>query len=168
MSLNKSPFQFQDGEEANEGVEHLTNRVDTVLESSRNMDLGVSTQKSPSKVTFPEGLNGGNEEGPHLYQGQNHLGISQEIPKQKMKSLESITPENSNVRRMHTAVKVNESIVSKSHDAKLVLLNLPGPPKITGKDKDSAYMEFLEVLTEGLERVLMVRGGGREVITIYS
>ena len=29
-------------------------------------------------------------------------------------------------------------------------------------------MEYLEVLTEGLERVLMVRGGGREVITIYS
>ena len=33
---------------------------------------------------------------------------------------------------------------------------------------DIADMEFLEVLTEGLERVLMVRGGGREVITIYS
>lgn len=32
----------------------------------------------------------------------------------------------------------------------------------------SPDMEFLEVLTEGLERVLMVRGGGREVITIYS
>jgi CRISPR/Cas system endoribonuclease Cas6 (RAMP superfamily) len=32
----------------------------------------------------------------------------------------------------------------------------------------STDMEFLEVLTEGLERVLMVRGGGREVITIYS
>ena len=31
-----------------------------------------------------------------------------------------------------------------------------------------ADMEFLEVLTEGLERVMMVRGGGREVITIYS
>ena len=29
-------------------------------------------------------------------------------------------------------------------------------------------MEYLEVLAEGLERVLMVRGGGREVITIYS
>ena len=29
-------------------------------------------------------------------------------------------------------------------------------------------MEFLDVLTEGLERVLLVRGGGREVITIYS
>ena len=29
-------------------------------------------------------------------------------------------------------------------------------------------MEFLEVLTEGLNRVLMVRGGGTEVITMYS
>uniref|UniRef100_A0A3Q3LV47 Solute carrier family 12 member 6-like n=1 Tax=Mastacembelus armatus TaxID=205130 RepID=A0A3Q3LV47_9TELE len=33
---------------------------------------------------------------------------------------------------------------------------------------DENYMEFLEVLTEGLERVLLVRGGGSEVITIYS
>lgn len=29
-------------------------------------------------------------------------------------------------------------------------------------------MEFLEVLTEQLDRVMLVRGGGREVITIYS
>lgn len=35
----------------------------------------------------------------------------------------------SNVRRMHTAVKLNEAIVEKSRDAKLVLLNMPGPPR---------------------------------------
>jgi len=29
-------------------------------------------------------------------------------------------------------------------------------------------MEFLEVLTEDIDRVLMVRGSGSEVITIYS
>lgn len=29
-------------------------------------------------------------------------------------------------------------------------------------------LDFLEVLSEGMEKVLMVRGGGREVITIYS
>jgi potassium/chloride transporter 4/5/6 len=109
------------------------------------------------------------EEAPPSYQGVNHLGITPPVMQdEKLKHLESIQPENSNVRRMHTAVKLNESIVSKSHEAKLVLLNLPGPPKVAGKDKDSSYMEFLEVLTEGLERVLMVRGGGREVITIYS
>ncbi|XP_036378682.1 solute carrier family 12 member 7 isoform X3 [Megalops cyprinoides] len=72
----------------------------------------------------------------------------------------------SNVRRMHTAVKLNEAVVNKSQGAHLVLLNMPGPPKNRGGDEN--YMEFLEVLMEGLNRVLLVRGGGREVITIYS
>ncbi|KAG7482068.1 solute carrier family 12 member 4 [Solea senegalensis] len=85
---------------------------------------------------------------------------------QNFKELMSLRPDQSNVRRMHTAVKLNEAIVNRSHDARLVLLNMPGPPRNT--DGDENYMEFLEVLTEGLERVLLVRGGGREVITIYS
>uniref|UniRef100_W5MX72 Solute carrier family 12 member 7b n=1 Tax=Lepisosteus oculatus TaxID=7918 RepID=W5MX72_LEPOC len=72
----------------------------------------------------------------------------------------------SNVRRMHTAVKLNEVVLCKSQQAQLVLLNMPGPP--TNKEGDENYMEFLEVLIEGLNRVLLVRGGGREVITIYS
>ncbi|XP_036386737.1 solute carrier family 12 member 5 [Megalops cyprinoides] len=72
----------------------------------------------------------------------------------------------SNVRRMHTALRLNGVIVNKSQEAKLVLLNMPGPPKNRAGDEN--YMEFLEVLTEGLNRVLLVRGGGREVITIYS
>ncbi|XP_037612726.1 solute carrier family 12 member 7 isoform X6 [Sebastes umbrosus] len=72
----------------------------------------------------------------------------------------------SNVRRMHTAVKLNGMVVNKSQGAHLVLLNMPGPPRNRGGDEN--YMEFLEVLLEGLNRVLLVRGGGREVITIYS
>nr|XP_046264755.1 solute carrier family 12 member 7-like isoform X2 [Scatophagus argus] len=72
----------------------------------------------------------------------------------------------SNVRRMHTAVKLNEVVVEKSQNSQLVLLNMPGPPK--NKKGDENYMEFLEVLMDGLDRVLLVRGGGREVITIYS
>ncbi|XP_032135049.1 solute carrier family 12 member 7 isoform X1 [Sapajus apella] len=87
------------------------------------------------------------------------------------KDLFSMKPEwgnldQSNVRRMHTAVKLNGVVLSKSQDAQLVLLNMPGPPK--NRQGDENYMEFLEVLTEGLNRVLLVRGGGREVITIYS
>ncbi|XP_069797206.1 solute carrier family 12 member 6-like isoform X2 [Narcine bancroftii] len=80
--------------------------------------------------------------------------------------LMSIRPDHLNVRRMHTAVRLNEVIVNRSHDARLVLLNMPGPPR--NIEGDENYMEFLEVLTEGLERVLLVRGGGCEVITIYS
>lgn len=72
----------------------------------------------------------------------------------------------SNVRRMHTAVKLNDVVVKKSQNSQLVLLNMPGPPK--NKKGDENYMEFLEVLMDGLDRVLLVRGGGGEVITIYS
>ena len=71
-----------------------------------------------------------------------------------------------NVRRMNTSVKLNELILDKSRDARLVLLNLPAPPHHL--EHEDNYMEFLDVLTEGLQCVLMVRGGGREVITIYS
>ncbi|KAH0568402.1 hypothetical protein KQX54_020723 [Cotesia glomerata] len=79
-----------------------------------------------------------------------------------------IAPDQDDVRRMHTAVKLNEIIVNKSHDAQLVILNLPGPPKDTRIEREANYMEFLEVLTESLEKVLMVHGAGREVITMYS
>ncbi|XP_017289431.1 solute carrier family 12 member 7 isoform X2 [Kryptolebias marmoratus] len=83
-----------------------------------------------------------------------------------VRDLFNMRPNQSNVRRMHTAVKLNEVVVNKSQGAHLVLLNMPGPPKNKGGDEN--YMEFLEVLLEGLNRVLLVRGGGREVITIYS
>uniref|UniRef100_A0A8C1S5J9 Solute carrier family 12 member 7b n=1 Tax=Cyprinus carpio TaxID=7962 RepID=A0A8C1S5J9_CYPCA len=83
-----------------------------------------------------------------------------------VRDLFNMKPNQSNVRCMHTAVKLNEVVVNKSQGAHLVLLNMPGPPKSRGGDEN--YMEFLEVLMEGLNRVLLVRGGGREVITIYS
>uniref|UniRef100_A0A8B9GZ68 Solute carrier family 12 member 7a n=1 Tax=Astyanax mexicanus TaxID=7994 RepID=A0A8B9GZ68_ASTMX len=85
---------------------------------------------------------------------------------QGVRDIFNMKPNQSNVRRMHTAVKLNEVVVNKSQGAHLVLLNMPGPPKNKGGDEN--YMEFLEVLMEGLDRVLLVRGGGREVITIYS
>ncbi|XP_057565940.1 solute carrier family 12 member 7 [Hippopotamus amphibius kiboko] len=82
------------------------------------------------------------------------------------KDLFSLKPNHSNVRRMHTAVKLNDVVRERSQDAQLVLLNMPGPPK--NRQGDENYMEFLEVLTEGLNRALLVRGSGREVVTIYS
>lgn len=75
-------------------------------------------------------------------------------------------PDKKNIRRMHTAVRLNEVIIEKSHEAQLVILNLPAPPKTEAGELN--FMEYLEVLTEGLDRVLMVRGCGNEVITIYS
>jgi len=161
-------------------VENIVNRkVETVIDKSRadpptdaaevnkeeNSNFGG---KSPSKVTFSEeqenttnNTNDNNDLSETANTPGSSFGSSLTVPQNKSK-------ESSNVRRMHTAVRLNERIVEKSHEAKLVILNLPSPPKTMGPDRDASYMEYLEVLTEGLERVLMVRGGGREVITIYS
>lgn len=47
------------------------------------------------------------------------------------------------MRRMHTAVKLNEVIVSKSRDAQLVIFNLPGPPKDTKLERESNCILFI-------------------------
>uniref|UniRef100_X1Z3Q1 Amino acid permease/ SLC12A domain-containing protein n=1 Tax=Capitella teleta TaxID=283909 RepID=X1Z3Q1_CAPTE len=68
--------------------------------------------------------------------------------------------------RMHTAVRLNSAIRIKSGSAALVIINFPAPPAKLAAEEN--YMEYLEALTEGLDRVLMVRGSGQEVVTIYS
>jgi hypothetical protein len=92
------------------------------------------------------------------------------------------------IRKMHSAVELNKKVLEKSKDASLVLMNIPAPPKNMGvADYNCKYritfnvryilleffpiyldMAYLNAATEGLNRVLLVRGSGREVITIFS
>lgn len=51
-------------------------------------------------------------------------------------------------------------------DAAAVLVNLPALPKSPGSE--FYYMEFVETLTDGLKRVILLRGTGREVITAFA
>lgn len=43
--------------------------------------------------------------------------------------LNNMRPDEANVRRMHTALTLNEAILKRSKAAKLVIINLPGAPK---------------------------------------
>ena len=82
--------------------------------------------------------------------------------------------ESSNVRRMHTAVKLNEVIVAKSHEAKLVILNLPSPPKAIGPDKDASckyiihFFFFLKRKHQGEHQAIIMqqreRGKAAEIL----
>ncbi|KAI3357611.1 hypothetical protein L3Q82_016023, partial [Scortum barcoo] len=121
----------------------------------------ASTPTSPTSPMSPAGPAGGTDN-KGADKGQTFLSANPEAGK----DLFNMKPNQTDVRRMHTAMRLNEVITKKSKEAKLVLLNMPGPPK--NRVGNENYMEFLEVLTEGLNRVLLVRGGGREVITIYS
>lgn len=66
----------------------------------------------------------------------------------------------SNVRRMHTAVKLNEVIVKKSQDAKLVLLNMPGPPRNRKGDENCILPSGLLPRSWCQDPSLQGRGGG--------
>lgn len=45
---------------------------------------------------------------------------------------------------MNTSVKLNELIVQRSHDASLVIVNLPAPPKAQG-DEENCIPSILRV-----------------------
>lgn len=56
-----------------------------------------------------------------------------------------VYPRNqSNVRRMHTAVKLNGVVVEKSQNSQLVLLNMPGPPKNKKGDENCILTQLIQ------------------------
>ena len=76
--------------------------------------------------------------------------------------------EDAQVRnKMHSAARLNQLILDKSRQAQLVLINLPKVPRTT-LNADYAYIEFVDQLCAGIYRCMLVKGGGREVITIFS
>jgi hypothetical protein len=63
---------------------------------------------------------------------------------------------------MNTSVKLNQLFKQHSLDAQLILCNLPAPSR---KQTSSDYLEYLDVLTAELPRVVLIKGSGMEVIT---
>ncbi|XP_010221114.1 PREDICTED: solute carrier family 12 member 5-like [Tinamus guttatus] len=125
LRLSVPEEQVGDGEEKPEEEVQLIHDKNATTFSSSSQSPGDEGETAPEKV---------------------HLTWTKEkTVAEKNKSKSPVSPEGikdffnmkpewenlnqSNVRRMHTAVKLNEVIVKKSQDAKLVLLNMPGPPR---------------------------------------
>ncbi|KAL1493192.1 hypothetical protein ABEB36_011293 [Hypothenemus hampei] len=158
----------------NGGIEETLTLVQSVV------DKHHSVEKTPTKVRFQEAKPQENSESNHEpsnepnteedYEQNSNEKKNETSEKETFKSGEDskFSLETDTLRRLHTAVRLNDTIRDISKDSQLVIMNLPSPPKNVPPGKHSYYLDFLEILSEGMEKVLMVRGGGQEVITIYS
>lgn len=169
-SALRSQRSAEEGAGAAEKLEEEPGAVSNPKQVQLSHSKNVSTPTSPTSPTSPAAPAGGAVVWPDNKGAEKEKSLLT-ATSEAGKDFFNMKPEWENlnqtdVRRMHTAMRLNEVITKKSKEAKLVLLNMPGPPK--NRVGEENYMEFLEVLTEGLNRVLLVRGGGREVITIYS
>lgn len=59
----------------------------------------------------------------------NSTSASEQRPTSGNTPLGSVRPDEANVRRMQTALALNEAILKRSRAAKLLIINLPGAPK---------------------------------------
>mmetsp|Transcript_11824 Transcript_11824/g.35882 ORF Transcript_11824/g.35882 Transcript_11824/m.35882 type:complete len:973 (-) Transcript_11824:76-2994(-) len=67
-------------------------------------------------------------------------------------------------KRSKMAVFMNTQMKTYSGDAKLIVTNLP----LRRSDPTPDFVGFVESLTDGLETVVMIRGSGSEVVTVYG
>lgn len=66
---------------------------------------------------------------------------------------------------LYTTLKLNSIIMRYSRMAAVVLVSLPPPPS---NHPSYCYMEYMDLLVEGIPRLLMVRGYRRNVVTIFT
>jgi len=66
---------------------------------------------------------------------------------------------------LYTTLKLNSTILRYSRMAAVVLVSLPPPPV---NHPAYFYMEYMDLLVENVQRLLMVRGYRRDVVTLFT
>ncbi|RWW37423.1 hypothetical protein BHE74_00057464, partial [Ensete ventricosum] len=66
---------------------------------------------------------------------------------------------------LYTTLKLNSTILRYSRMAAVVLVSLPPPPL---NHPAYFYMEYMDLLVENMPRMLIVRGYGRDVVTLFT
>ncbi|XGW28788.1 hypothetical protein V3C99_008520 [Haemonchus contortus] len=124
---------------------------------------GVSAKKSTEST---EDTNCATGNDIHKEKAHEEESVTDEQKKEKTMKEKLLALDRTKVHKMHTAVRLNELIIEHSLNSQLVLLNLPKPPR--GREGLDDYIHYLEVLSDKINRVIFVRGTGKEVITTHS
>lgn len=148
--------------------EESQNEDDSRIEEASEMGAGSSSSEPSSKVspvkqaTSPvkvlrkmseEKLDADKpkkENGDHIPSLEDEVHVPKVLPGQ--------------AKRMATAVRYNEVMKEHSSDAALIITNLPS---LSIYKSNLQFLSFTEVLTEGLPRIVLVKGTKHEVITTY-
>ncbi|CAH8652259.1 unnamed protein product [Heterobilharzia americana] len=136
--------------EANDDVQAEINRDLNEFTFSPSYPLTKLAQKAAKEATDTN------------HNNNDKMGPKGETPSNKMHSGKMSKTQ----RRLHCAVRLNELLRDYSSESALVIVNMPGPSRTMGSEY--YYMDYIETLTDGLSRILLVRGTGREVITAFS
>lgn len=72
------------------------------------------------------------------------------------------------MRQLSSATKLNGIIRQHSTQAAMVMLSMPAEPLTESAKEADQYLRLLEEYTKGLDKVLMIRGSGSEVVTIFN
>lgn len=116
-----------------------TNRKQSILLEQEVDGRLISFRiRKPSIYDFEE-TTPSQDQIPMLEMGSGAVSIGEQAPSsgEQIQSpgggsghlLANVRPDEANVRRMHTALSLNELILRRSKAAKLVIVNLPGAPK---------------------------------------
>uniref|UniRef100_A0A7I4YMY2 Amino acid permease-associated region domain containing protein n=1 Tax=Haemonchus contortus TaxID=6289 RepID=A0A7I4YMY2_HAECO len=124
---------------------------------------GVSAKKSAEST---EDTNCATGNDIHKEKAHEEESVTDDQKKEKTMKEKLLALDRTKVHKMHTAVRLNELIIEHSLNSQLVLLNLPKPPR--GREGLDDYIHYLEVLSDKINRVIFVRGTGKEVITTHS
>ncbi|XP_076734330.1 solute carrier family 12 member 5 isoform X2 [Maylandia zebra] len=132
-SALRSQRSAEEGAGAAEKLEEEPGAVSNPKQVQLSHSRNVSTPTSPTSPTSPAAPAGGAVVWPDNKGAEKEKSLLT-ATSEAGKDFFNMKPEWENlnqtdVRRMHTAMRLNEVITKKSKEAKLVLLNMPGPPK---------------------------------------
>lgn len=123
----------------------LEKDVDVVMKKARQSVMNPKTQPRVSNI--PASFSG-------TWSGANQS--------------EPIAPRSTVLKKMHEAGGLNKKILEHSSTAELVFVTMPPIPAEHNTEKETNYVRYLDAMTRGLQRVVLVRSTGNEVITMYN
>lgn len=112
------------------------------MKSSPQQQQSIGSEHYPMVDMQPHGGNCASGASSQVAQSPSgpapsEFGAEQQQQQHTGGSLSEMKPDEVNVRRMHTALTLNEAILKRSKSAKLVIINLPVAPKVSTPEAEN-------------------------------